>query len=376
MSHELRSPLNAILGFAQLMESAIPALTESQAARISQILKAGWHLLKLINEVLDLAVIESGQVSLSRESVSVSEVMLECQAMMGPEAQKRGISMTFPKFENPVFVKADMTRLKQIVINLLSNAIKYNRDAGTVVVECAVSTPGRIRISVRDTGKGLPPDKLAQLFQPFNRLGQEGNIAGTGIGLVVTKKLAELMDGSIGVESKNGVGSVFWCDLPAATAPQIRAVGGESSSSDRPKLEPGAPLRTILYVEDNPANMELVEQLIAMSPDLRLLTAVNGTLGIKLARSAQPKVILMDINLNGISGIDALKILRADPTTAHIPIIALSANAMPRDVAKGMKAGFFRYLTKPIRVNEFMETLNAALELAESGSRLATISKT
>jgi len=375
MSHELRSPLNAILGFAQLMDSSTPPPTETQAARISQILKAGWHLLKLINEILDLAVIESGQMSLSREFVSVSEVMLECQTMMGPEAEKRGIAMTFPKFETPVFVKADMTRLKQIVINLLSNAIKFNRENGTVVVECALCAPERVRISVRDTGNGLAPEKLAQLFQPFNRLGQEGSIAGTGIGLVVTKKLAELMDGAIGVESKCGVGSVFWCDLTASPAPHLRTAGGEIAASERPRLEPGAPLRTILYVEDNPANMELVEQLIALCPDLRLLTAVNGTLGIRLARSARPKVILMDINLNGISGIDALKILRADPATAHIPIIALSANAMPREVAKGLKAGFFRYLTKPIKVNEFMETLNAALELAEHGAPMAALSE-
>jgi PAS domain S-box-containing protein len=374
MSHELRSPLNAILGFAQLMESSTPAPSESQGARISQILKAGWHLLKLINEILDLAVIESGQVSLSRESVSVSEVMMECETMMGPEAQKLGIRMTFPKFETPIFVKADLTRLKQIVINLLSNAIKYNRDEGTIVVECALNAPERVRISVRDTGKGLSPEKLAQLFQPFNRLGQEGNIVGTGIGLVVTKKLAELMDGSIGVESKPGVGSVFWCELAATSAPQLKIAGVESAASVRSKLAPGAPLRTLLYVEDNPANMELVKQLIALSPDLRLLTAVNGTLGIRLARSALPKVILMDINLNGISGIDALKILREDPTTSHIPIIALSANAMPRDVAKGMKAGFFRYITKPIKVDEFMESLNAALELAEKcGSKAAIL---
>jgi CheY-like chemotaxis protein len=262
-------------------------------------------------------------------------------------------------------VKADMTRLKQIVINLLSNAIKYNREEGTIVVECSVSAPERIRISVRDTGFGLAPEKLAQLFQPFNRLGQEGSIAGTGIGLVVTKKLAELMDGTIGVESNAGKGSVFWCDLSAAAAPQLAPRGDEDEISDRPKLAPGAPLRTLLYVEDNPANMELVEQLIALCPDMRLLTAINGTLGIKLARSAQPMVILMDINLNGMSGLDALKILRADASTAHIPIIALSANAMPREVEKGLKAGFFRYLTKPIKVNEFMDTLNLAMALAE-----------
>jgi PAS domain S-box-containing protein len=366
MSHELRSPLNAILGFAQLMESSSPPPTESQAARISQILKAGWHLLKLINEVLDLSVIESGQVSLSKESVSLSEVMAECQTMMGPEAQKRDISMVFPRFENPVFVKADMTRLKQILINLISNAIKYNREHGSVLVECTVSAPERIRISVRDTGYGLSPEKLAQLFQPFNRLGQEeGSIAGTGIGLVVTKRLAELMDGVLGVESKKGVGSVFWCDLASTAAPQLRAHSEVSGITPRLKPPQGSPVRTLLYVEDNPANMELVAQLIERCPDLRLLTAVNGSLGVELARSARPQIILMDINLPGMSGIDALRLLRRDPATAHIPIVALSANAMPRDIAKGMKEGFFRYLTKPIKVKDFMDTLAAALEFTE-----------
>jgi PAS domain S-box-containing protein len=214
MSHELRSPLNAILGFAQLMELASPLPTDSQKESIAQILQAGWHLLKLINEILDLAVIESGKVSLSTESVSLAEVMSECQAMMEPQAQQRGISMTFPRFDNPFFVSADRTRLKQIVINLLSNAIKYNKEQGTVVVDCTTSTPGLTRISVKDTGAGLSPEKLAQLFQPFNRLGQEaGGVAGTGIGLVVTKRLAELMGGVLGVESTAGAGSVFWCEL-------------------------------------------------------------------------------------------------------------------------------------------------------------------
>src|SRR5437588_375441 len=184
MSHELRSPLNAILGFAQLMESASPLPTPSQKESIAQILQAGWHLLKLINEILDLAVIESGKVSLSPEPVSLAEVMSECQAMMEPQAQQRGIRMTFPPFDKPIFVMADRTRLKQIVINLLSNAIKYNKEQGTVAVDCTTSGPEHIRISVKDTGEGLPPEKLAQLFQPFNRLGQEaGSVAGTGIGL-------------------------------------------------------------------------------------------------------------------------------------------------------------------------------------------------
>ena len=366
MSHELRSPLNAILGFAQLMELASPLPTDSQKESIAQILQAGWHLLKLINEILDLSVIESGKVSLSTESVSLAEVMPECQAMMEPQAQQRGISVTFPRFDNPFFVSADRTRLKQIVINLLSNAIKYNKERGTVVVDCTTSTPGFTRISVKDTGGGLSPEKLAQLFQPFNRLGQEaGGVAGTGIGLVVTKRLAELMGGVLGVESTAGEGSVFWCELISCAAPQLVVESGEAATFDGPPVPAGARPRTLLYVEDNPANMKLVEQLIARRPDMRLLTAVNGALGIEVARTTQPTVILMDINLPGISGVEALKVLRVDPATAHIPVVALSANAMPRDIETGLDAGFFRYLTKPIKIKEFMDTLNTALEFAE-----------
>ncbi len=366
MSHELRSPLNAILGFAQLMESSTPPPSANQTGNIAQILQAGWHLLKLINEILDLAVIESGKVSLSLESVALDPVMAECQAMMEPQAQQRGVRMTFPKLGEPMYVWADRTRLKQIVINLLSNAIKYNKAQGTVVVDCTVITPERTRISVRDTGAGLQPDKIAQLFQPFNRLGQEASgIAGTGIGLVVTKQLAELMEGVLGVESHVGLGSVFWVELRSMAAP-VLVSGRVSSASPVPvRQSPGARRRTLLYIEDNPANMELVEQLIARRTDLRLLTAVNGTLGIELARVARPDVILMDINLPGISGIDALTILQEDPGTAHIPVVALSANAMARDIELGYSVGFFRYLTKPIKVKEFMDTLDVALDFAE-----------
>jgi len=368
MSHELRSPLNAILGFAQLLESASPPPTAGQAKSIARILQAGWYLLKLINEVLDLAVIESGKLSMSKESVSLAELMSECHAMMEPQAQQAGIRMTFPQFDLPVFVSADRTRLKQIIINLVSNAIKYNKVQGTVVVDCAASVPGRIRISVTDTGTGLPPEKLAQLFQPFNRLGQEvGSVAGTGIGLVVCKRLAELMQGVIGVESTIGVGSVFWCELNPAAAPQLELKNDESTTGVKQPASASAPKRTLLYVEDNPANMELVQDIIARFPDMGLATAVNGTLGIMIARATLPQVILMDINLPGISGIKTLQILLEDPKTALIPVIALSANAMPRDIAKGLEAGFFRYLTKPIQIKEFMVTLNEALEFAEKG---------
>ena len=368
MSHELRSPLNAILGFAQLMESASPLPNESQKESIAQILQAGWHLLKLINEILDLAVIESGKVSLSLESVSLVEIMSECRAMMEPQAQLHGIRMTFPRFndDTPFFVKADRTRLKQIIINLLSNAIKYNKEHGTVIVNCTAISPDRTRISFEDTGVGLSPEKITQLFQPFNRLGQEaGSVAGTGIGLVVTKRLIELMDGELGVESKVGVGSSFWCELISTEAPQLAIQNDETKSSIASLSPMGEKLHTLLYVEDNPANMKLVEQIVERHPNIKLLTAVNGTRGIELALSAQPKVILLDINLPDINGIEVLKILNEDPATAHIPIVALSANAMPRDIALGLEAGFFQYLTKPINVNELMETLNKAIAYSE-----------
>jgi PAS domain S-box-containing protein len=368
MSHELRSPLNAILGFAQLMESASPPPSDSQQESIAQILQAGWHLLKLINEILDLSVIEAGKVVLSTEPVSLAEILSECQAMLEPEAQQRGLSMTFPSFDHPVFVSADRTRLKQVVINLLSNAIKYNSVSGTVVVACSARTPERTRISVTDTGAGLSPEKLAMLYQPFNRLGQEavGGVAGTGIGLVVTKRLVELMGGELGVESTVGSGSVFWFDLITSAAPQLETEQSEAADRDKTPLPVGMPSHTLLYVEDNQANMRLVEQIIARRPDLRLLTAVNGVLGVEMARREQPTVILMDINLPGISGVAAMEILRDDPATAHIPVVALSANANPRDIEMSLAKGFFRYLTKPIKIKEFTDTLNAALKRREA----------
>ncbi len=325
MSHELRTPLNAILGFAQLLESGAPSPTPSQKRNIDQILKAGWYLLELINEILDLALIESGKLTLSREPVSLIEVMLECRAMIEPQAQKRGIAMTFPQFDVPCFINADRTRVKQVLINVLFNAIKYNKPGGTVVVECTPRPPGAIRISVRDTGAGLAPEQLAQLFQPFNRLGKEASAEeGTGIGLVVSKRLIDLMGGDIGAESAVGVGSVFWIELGLTAAPELAVREAERGAQVRLEPPEDAPLRTLLYVEDNPANLELVEQLVARRPDLRLLSAADGNLGIEFARAYLPEAILMDINLPGISGIEAMKILHADPATAHIPIIALS----------------------------------------------------
>ena len=278
---------------------------------------------------------------------------------------KHALSLTFPRFDVPRFVQADRVRLKQILINLLSNAIKYNRTSGSIAVECVTLTPLRTRIVVRDTGPGLPAEQLGQLFQLFNRLGQENSAEqGTGIGLVMSKLLVEMMGGVIGVESTVGVGSVFWFELNSAPTPQLVVAAAGPASVAQDQVAGAAPLRTILYVEDNMANLQLVEQLIARRPDLRLLSAGTGKLGIERARAHRPDVILMDINLPGISGIQALKSLREDPLTAHIPVLAISANAMLGDIKKGLDLGFFRYLTKPIRVEEFMGALETALEFA------------
>lgn len=366
MSHELRSPLNAILGFAQLIESGSPPLTPRQKSNIDQILLAGWYLLDLINEILDLALIESGKLLLSLEPMSLNEVMSDCQAMIEPQAQKSGISLTFPQFDCPYFVKADRTRVKQILINLLSNSIKYNKAGGTVAVNYSANTAERIRISITDTGEGLSGDNLSQLFQPFNRLGREtGTEEGTGIGLVVSKRLVELIGGEIGAESTVGEGSVFWIELNRTVAPQIALDDDQFLAIIPAKISAEAPLRTLLYVEDNPANLLLVENLLERRPDIHLLSAQDGLHGIEVARASLPDVILMDINLPGINGIHALEILRKDPTTAHIPVVALSANAMPRDIVRGLEVGFFRYLTKPIKLNEFLDTLDAALKFSE-----------
>ena len=364
MSHELRTPLNAILGFAQLLESGTPPPTPVQVTRLTEILKAGWYLLNLINEFLDLALIESGKSPLSLEPVSVSSILLECHAMFEPMARESNIHLRFLLPDSAWSVVADQTKLKQVISNLLSNAIKYNSERGTVEVSCSIGTPGRLRIDVKDSGAGLSAGKLAQLFQPFNRLGQESGIKqGTGIGLAVSKKLAEMMGGTIGVKSAVGVGSEFWIELDRVTS-QLAALTRLPKGLVSQDMGDAAPY-TLLYVEDNPANLMLVEQIIEARPHVRLLSARDGVRGVALAREQLPDVILMDINLPGISGMEAMILLRKDLTTKHIPIIALSANAMARDVDRGLEAGFFRYLTKPIKISEFTEALDAAMASVE-----------
>lgn len=369
MSHELRSPLNAILGFAQLMESGTPAPNPEQKASINHILRAGWYLLQLINEILDLALIESGKLSMSIEPISLPEILRDCEDMVEPQAAKKGIILRFPKFIAPCVVAADSTRVKQVLVNLLSNAIKYNCVNGFVDVTCALADGQRLRISVRDTGEGLSPRKMAQLFQPFNRLGQEASAEeGTGIGLVMSKRLVELMGGSIGVQTTQGVGSEFWVELNITEPVKLAFDTTLPLSTLSTQAYSQSEVRTLLYVEDNQANMELVAQLLARRPDMNLLRANDGLRGVTMARKLLPDLILMDINLPGISGIQALQKLREDALTRHIPVMALSANAMARDIERGMEAGFFRYLTKPIKIDEFMEALDYGLALAKTRS--------
>jgi PAS domain S-box-containing protein len=366
MSHDLRSPLNAIVGFAQLLESGSPPPTPVQQRNIDRILAGGWYLLKLIDEILDLALIESGKLALALHPLPLADVLRECQHLTESHAQQQGVRLQFADQGRPLWVVADAMRLKQVMVNLLSNAIKYNRPGGSVTVSVQASAGGRLRISVTDTGEGLSADKLAQLFVSFNRLGRETTATeGTGIGLVVTKKLTELMGGTIGVKSSFGVGSEFWVEFKAAHAPADTRHPAHLRLQGLPLPgEPTQPRCTVVYVEDNPANVDLVEQILARRSHIDLYTAADALQGIAMARQHLPRVILMDLHLPGMSGMEALRILRQDAATMHIPVIAVSANAMPLDIVNGLSAGFFRYLTKPFQIDHFLEVLDLALALA------------
>jgi signal transduction histidine kinase/ActR/RegA family two-component response regulator len=369
MSHELRTPMNAILGFGQLMEYDA-ALPEEHQDNVQEILRAGRHLLELINEVLDLAKVESGHIDLSLEPVEVCPIVEECLGLVGPLADQRDIQLSHKGLKGAA-VRADRTRLKQALLNLLSNAIKYNRDKGSVHIEIQLEDTDRLRIRVTDSGPGIPAARLAELFQPFNRLVAEySDIEGTGIGLTITRRIVELMGGSVDVESELGVGSTFWIELPLESAPaSVRTHTGAPVDGTVPLPYIEAAQHTVLYIEDNPANIKLVAQILGRRPHIHLLTAHTPELGIELALARRPELILLDINLPGMDGYQVLEIFKADARLKAIPVVAITANAMSRDIERGKAAGFVDYLTKPLNVGHFHRAVDACLgnPTAQSG---------
>ena len=358
MSHELRSPLNAIIGFSQLLErNQAGPLTDEQREFSTYIYKAGEHLLKMITDILDLSKIEAKRLTLETDTIEVDRFTLDAIKGVRGLSHARAISVHYaPDGSRGLSVRADRTRLAQIVMNLLSNAIKYNRRRGSVTVGIETPVPGWVRISVTDTGPGIPLERQGELFQSFNRLGAEfGEIEGAGIGLALSRKLAELMGGAIGFRSRPGEGSVFWIDMPAAgtAVSEDEAGAGEDGGTSPPQLPPLA----ILYVEDNPVDLRLVEALLRPVPTVRLYTARNGEEGMRVAREQRPDIILMDIFLPGFNGFEVLARLRADDRTRAIPVLAISASALPADMARGLAAGFHKWLTKPLDMGELLTTL-------------------
>jgi PAS domain S-box-containing protein len=357
MSHELRTPMNAIIGFAQMLEYD-QQLNADQQDNVHEILKAGRHLLDLINEVLDLAKIESGRISLSMEPVLLAPLFEDCRHLIQPMAVQHDVQlMIAPVGEAAVF--ADRVRLKQVLLNLLSNAAKYNRSGGEIRLTVQAAD-GHLRIAVADTGAGIAAARLSELFQPFNRLDAERNaIEGTGIGLTITRRLVELMGGEIGVDSTVGVGTTFWLTLQASGREKVdvgMTAGGATYAAGR-----SVPAACVLCIDDNPANLKLVTQMLGMRQNLRLITAHKPELGIELALAHRPDLILLDINMPGMDGYQVLEIFKADPVLRATPVIAVTANAMPRDIERGLAAGFADYLTKPLEIDHFLHVIDGYL---------------
>jgi PAS domain S-box-containing protein len=362
MSHELRTPLNAVLGFGQILEMDVES--EENRESVEQILRAARHLLALINEVLDIARIEAGQMSLSVEPVSVASVLGESVDLVRPTAARNGIVVRAPEvLQSKLFVRADQQRLKQVLLNLLSNAIKYNRPGGMVEVSCEPVGEDRVRLVVRDTGAGLAPGKLDRLFTPFDRLGaDQSGVEGTGLGLALSRGLMQAMGGGMGVESTEGEGSRFWVELPLTAPPEVTQLPEE------PKPEPrGAAAAvgyTVLFVEDNLANVRLMERVFQRRPEIRLLSAMQGRLGLELAREHRPDLILLDRNLPDLPGEDVMRRMRQDELLRDIPVVMISGDAVPSQVQRMLDSGARAYITKPFDVRELLRTVDGILASA------------
>lgn len=363
MSHELRTPLNAIIGFGQMLELDAEAFNDTQQGNVKEILDAGHHLLNLINDVLDLAKIESGKLEVSMESVNLDDVLQQCLSLIQPHAEARQIKIIENLCDKGYSVQADFTRLKQVLLNLLSNAVKYNCESGSITVDSEIIDKQRLRISVADTGEGLTDEEITQLFKPFERINEANNVEGTGIGLVITKHLVELMGGTVGIKSSKDKGSVFWIELVSDTLQSEQ----KNEAAKKEQLSIISSKHTehknkVLYIEDNPANLRLVTQLLTQQPNIQLYSAEEPLHGLELAFEHIPDLILLDINLPGIDGYEVLLRLRQKEVTQNIPVIAISANAMKKDIERGMAAGFDDYITKPINVKVLLDTVNNKLQ--------------
>ncbi|HUX90865.1 MAG TPA: ATP-binding protein [Gallionellaceae bacterium] len=359
MSHELRTPMNGILGFTQLLAyDSTNTLEMEQADYVQEIMRAGEHLLELINEVLDLARIESGRMELVAEHLAVAQQVRECVPLVKALAADRNLKLSVG-ITGDYVIHADALRLRQILLNLLSNAVKFNRDGGSVGVSCKRVRSGWVRIAVTDSGRGIAADSLPRLFKPFERLQSAyDGVEGTGIGLALTKRLTEAMGGIIGVESVSGSGSTFWVEFPLVE-------GGHDAENKYEPLHDIAAMqaamcnsRSVLYIEDNPSSVRLVQKTISSRLDLEMLSAPSAELGLKMARAHRPDIILLDINLPGMNGFEALSVLQSDLATRDIPVVAISANAMERDIKKGLDAGFVDYLTKPVDIIQLIILLD------------------
>jgi len=358
MSHELRTPLNAVLGFGQLLE--MDDLNAEQHDSVGQILKGGRHLLDLINEVLDIARIEVGRIALSLEPVGVDDAVLGAVDLIRPLASERGVRLGTEVPDALGYVTADRQRLKQVLLNLLSNAVKYNRPGGSVTVRCLRAAGGEVRIEVIDDGPGIAPEYLNRLFVPFERLGAESSgVEGTGLGLALSKRLVEVMGGALEVDTAPGRGSTFSLSLPSVESPEVRFERADTKGLVLAALNGEG---TLLHIEDNPANLKLIERILSGLRGVKLLSAMQGTLGLDLARQHRPDVILLDLNLPDMQGHEVLGLLRADPRTKDIPVLVVSADATPEQLRRLRAAGARAYLTKPLDIPRFLQVVDDALK--------------